>query len=75
MTDFYGPHDGSGFVTPVSSGNRPLGVERVKERFIAPDSVPSTGEVRSQAAVNAAMTPSVAQDQGLSGTRTWSPPV
>jgi hypothetical protein len=75
----YGMHDGSGFVAPVTSGSRPLGVERVKERFIAPTTVPSTGAVRPQVAVapraTAAMTPTVDNGQAQLGVRSWSPPV
>jgi hypothetical protein len=57
---------------------RPLGVERVKERFIAPTTVPSTGAVRPQVAVapraTAAMTPTVHNGQAQVGVRSWSPP-
>ena len=74
----YGMHDGSGFVAPVTSGSRPLGVERVKERFIAPTIAPSTGAVRPQIAVapraTAAMTPTVDNGQTQLGVRSWSPP-
>ena len=75
----YEMHDGSGFVAPVTSGSRPLGVERVKERFVAPTTVPSTGAVRPQVAVapraTAAMTPTVDNGQIQLGVRSWSPPV
>jgi hypothetical protein len=70
-------HDGSGFVAPVTSGSRPLGVERVKERFIAPTTVPSTGAVRPQVAAphgTAAMTSTVDNGQAQLGVRSWSPP-
>jgi hypothetical protein len=74
----YGMHDGSGFVAPVTSGSRPLGVERVKERFVAPTTVPSTGAVRPQVAVapraTAAMTPTVDNGQIQLGVRSWGPP-
>ena len=75
----YGMHDGSGLVARVTSGSCPLGVERVKERFVAPTTVPSTGAVRPQVAVapraTAAMTPTVDNGQAQLGIRSWSPPV
>jgi hypothetical protein len=77
---FYGLlHDGSGFGSPVTSVDRPLGVERVKERFIAPMAALSTGGVRPQVAVapraTAAMTPTVGNAQAPLGNPPWSPPV
>ena len=74
----YGMQDGSGFGAPVTSGSRPLGVERVKERFIAPTTVPSTGAVRPQVVAPRAMaatTPTVDNGQAQLGVRSWSPPV
>jgi len=68
--------DGSGFVASVTSGSRPLGVERFKESFIAPTMVPSTGAVRPQVVVAPrATTPTVDNGQAQLGVRSWSPPV
>ena len=76
-TDSYRLRDGSGFVGPVASGDRPLGVERARVRFIAPVSALSTGGVRPQAAAVTpiAMPQSVDKGEGLVGVRPWSPPV
>lgn len=69
--------DRNGFGVSATSDGRIPRVSGLSERGTAPFYAPSTGVVRPLAGstTHAGMTSAVVRVKGLSGVRTWSPPV